>query len=215
MHGSRGAALGDCLPEFIYIGTSPLYSTHLFSRSFCFLLVFFYTPFSLFPDSNADMSPDIPVAAAAAARDVSSPTDFTISTPATASLGPLETVFTPASACSMLFSSSPFLLSYTEMLPLQQGRHCEGDIDMPDVTGCWPPATATISASIGFDLLGRGYYSPGIYFPIGYETACSGGHTDAGYFVWTPGPSGTAIGCCPTYVCLPYLPWSLWPSPLL
>lgn len=141
-------------------------------------------------------TPITPIAAAIV------PAAAIVITPPTANLGPLETTFTPVEECTTLFTyTENGTGSCPECLILQQGRHCEGGVDMPDVLECWPPqhTTDTSSTIISYDLLGRGYYSPGIYCPAGYHTACTAIGTESSNFgfQYPPSASETAIGCCP------------------
>ena len=132
-------------------------------------------------------------------------------------LGPLTTVFTPPSRCTSLFqpfvdqdeisdlvlstvawqaatcSSSSFFKSSTGLGVL------ENDLD------CWPP---TLQSSSIDDFSGAGIYSPGLFCPRDYITACTAlknatTSTSANNgpenftFQYPLLPEETAAGCCP------------------
>ena len=72
---------------------------------------------------------------------------------------------------------------------------------------CWPSATTTPPP--GEKINGFGYYSPGLYCPSGYVSACTQAMLPNGApspmtsgvsfsFQFPPSAGETAIGCCPT-----------------
>lgn len=67
---------------------------------------------------------------------------------------------------------------------------------------CWPPRTEG-AASLSSALSTWGIYSPGTACPSGMTSACGfdgSMNTGAFQFYFPPGPSQTAIGCCPSLV---------------
>lgn len=67
---------------------------------------------------------------------------------------------------------------------------------------CWPPRTEG-AASLSSALSTWGIYSPGTACPSGMISACGfdgSMNTGAYQFYFPPGPSETAIGCCPSSV---------------
>lgn len=155
-----------------------------------------------------NVSPFTTVAAASAmaAAATATATATVTKPPSAQNLGPLESVFTPAPACSTFFYNSEGVDgTCPECVYLQQGRQCAGgSLDAADTSKCWPAQETFVTAgsSAGYDLFGLGYYSPGIYCPSGYYAACSATGTTTGNFdfQFPPSASETAIGCCPTYV---------------
>ncbi|KAK3395832.1 UV radiation resistance protein and autophagy-related subunit 14-domain-containing protein [Sordaria brevicollis] len=128
-----------------------------------------------------------------------SPTS-TIFSVATAVLGPLTTTFTPPPACATAVAAieGKFLgmgghVGNSGWL----GQACSKGKPADD-TSCWPP-TSSGAESRSKALDGWGYYSPGLYCPVGYATACSataGGKSNFD-FQFAPGAKETAAGCCP------------------
>lgn len=189
--------LSHLLLPFLYCLLATTYGLPLGSLLNVFfsvlLSVYYFTASRFFPSSkqrHANMPPGTQVTAIArAAAD----------TP-TRNLGPLTTVFTPSPVCSSLFSATLGPKTFGMIL----GGQCDSNSAVPDASDCCPPAAnsdAAISTGDVVNKLHRGYYSPGLYCPAGYTTACSATGTDdyfAASFMYPPGPSDTAIGCCPT-----------------
>ncbi|KAK3339051.1 hypothetical protein B0H65DRAFT_433093 [Neurospora tetraspora] len=98
-------------------------------------------------------------------------------------LGPLTTVFTAPAACSTaIFADNK--LGWRGQLCVDDGQ------SITDNTDCWPGTQ-------------RGFYSPGLFCPEGYTSACTAsavdGVTSTGWKAQYPLQDGeTAIGCCPT-----------------
>lgn len=120
-------------------------------------------------------------------------------------LGPLTTTFTPASACSNLYELSTDALAGTPVLT--RGALCPPNIINDE--SCLPPATLSNN-----DLPSNGAaYSPGLWCPSGYSTACQAAMSDNGQpapmtsavsfaFPQSLLPGESAAGCCPRYVLL-------------
>ncbi|KAL3463937.1 hypothetical protein BJX64DRAFT_286898 [Aspergillus heterothallicus] len=109
-------------------------------------------------------------------------------------LGSLTTTFTYPSSCTVA-------IRQCETCNLGwQAQTCVDDssINVADNSDCWPARTAS-PVQLGTGLGGLGFYSPGIYCPVGYETSCSAtGSVDGGFpFQFPILQSETAIGCCP------------------
>lgn len=84
-------------------------------------------------------------------------------------------------------------------------QHCIDDNPGGDPS-CWPPRTEG-AASLSGALSTWGIYSPGTACPSGKVAACSfdgSKNTGSFQFYFPPGPSETAIGCCPSSVLLSF-----------
>lgn len=112
-------------------------------------------------------------------------------------LGPLTTTFTYPSSCSVAVEECSGCSSgWQAQTCSNNGFNGQGVQDNPE---CWPPrSNAHISTGVAFN--GWGFYSPGLYCPEGYATACSAtAGVDGGFtFQYPLEASETAIGCCPT-----------------
>ena len=125
-------------------------------------------------------------------------------------LGPLTTTFTVPESCTSLgaFGTGPSAQSF------YLGVGCSNS-SVTDATTCWPPPTTSLKPTVlnnDNKLNGLGAYSPGLYCPSGYVTACAQQKDAQGNdkpptsttsysFQFPITSSETAIGCCPTYVC--------------
>ncbi|KAL1877888.1 hypothetical protein Daus18300_002241 [Diaporthe australafricana] len=109
----------------------------------------------------------------------------------TNTLGPLTTAWAPPASCTTGFAAN------NREAWLDQ--ECTGN-DFGANPSCWPPRTEG-AASLSGALSTWGIYSPGTLCPSGKVAACSydgSKNTGAFQFYFTPGPSETAIGCCPS-----------------
>lgn len=167
-----------------------MYSVYLTLSSTFFLVLFFFLAsylqaiISLFQQNYTIMSSSTAAPTSRAASD---------------NIGPLETRFTPPPACSSVFSAT-LADDYEGAINLLYGGQCEGNSAVFDSARCMPPGTvpsiATTSGNFGF--MAPGYYSPSLFCPHGYSTACSGYGGKGSTFPFSPAEVETAIGCCPT-----------------
>ena len=126
-------------------------------------------------------------------------------------LGPLTTTFTPPPSCSIIYSQSVFLSSWSPNF--QRGAVCtaipaNGDAGVYFDPSCYPSATApTQDVMAGFP------YSPGFICPAGYSTACMAAKLSNGLPSTIPQGTSfdfpvslraaeTAVGFCPRCVSL-------------
>lgn len=119
-------------------------------------------------------------------------------------LGPLTTTWTPPSTCLQP------LLACSTCSSAWEGQTCLSSATFEGNLNCWPPVTSSTATP---PFLGLGYYSPGLYCPSGYQTACAAAGSSNGLqasvngtqlftFEYTPTVSETAVGCCPSgYAC--------------
>ena len=130
-------------------------------------------------------------------------------------LAPLTTTFSPPSHCTTLYGNVTFSdVDSDENSIFWAGQSCsttnfEGLVVKAfpyDATDCWPKATVTPT---GIEFEGYGFYSPGLYCPQGYTTACAAAKDLNGVATTVPDQSNfsfqfplianeTAYGCCPT-----------------
>lgn len=107
-------------------------------------------------------------------------------------LGSLTTTFTAPATCNQV------MLCSLDAGRGWQGQRCEAT-EILDATECWPTTTTDASAP-GHYFGGWGFYSPGLYCPAGYTSACSAVNgVSTGWPMQFPMEEGeTAVGCCPT-----------------
>ncbi|KAK8198085.1 uncharacterized protein BKA78DRAFT_293109 [Phyllosticta capitalensis] len=94
-------------------------------------------------------------------------------------LGPLTTTFTPPSDCQIGYSSASFVSNLiddisgyyntSEYTIAQIAKTCLNSA-IGDAASCWPSASTTPYAD---EFSGWGFYSPGLFCPVGYTTACA------------------------------------------
>ncbi|KAK2607778.1 hypothetical protein N8I77_006430 [Diaporthe amygdali] len=113
----------------------------------------------------------------------------------TNTLGPLTTAWAQPASCTTGVAAN----NHEAWLD----QSCVGD-SFGGNPSCWPPRTEG-AASLSGALSTWGIYSPGTACPSGKVAACSydgSKSTGAFQFYFPPGPSETAIGCCPSgYFC--------------
>lgn len=141
----------------------------------------------------------------------------TTSLPTRSVIGPLTTTFTRPSSCSSLFSGFSTL---TGSFEAYQAQSC---IDPVSIEYGYEEYTNIGAAPYGIDAHcwpsgpgntpGGGPYSPGLFCPDGYTTACSAALSEGGSqpsfaegssfpFQFSLLPGETAAGCCPRYTFL-------------
>lgn len=111
----------------------------------------------------------------------------------TNTLGPLTTAWALPASCTTGFAAN----NHEAWLD----QECSGN-NFGANPSCWPPRTEG-AASLSGALSTWGIYSPGTLCPSGKVAACSydgSKNTGAFQFYFPPGPSETAIGCCPPLV---------------
>lgn len=114
----------------------------------------------------------------------------------TNTLGPLPTSWAPPASCSIGLAGNNHEAWLDQYCHTGTARSFDGD------TSCWPPRSEGAGALSGALSL-WGVYSPGIACPIGMTSACGfdgSRNTGNSQFYFHPGPSETAIGCCPSSV---------------
>ncbi|KAL1393111.1 hypothetical protein HDK64DRAFT_1584 [Phyllosticta capitalensis] len=131
-------------------------------------------------------------------------------------LGDLTTVFTPPSDCRKVYRASSYvtntlssngtIISETSLFSLgQRGKRCSNTVTL-DEASCWPSSTSFQSNN---DPPGLGFFSPGLFCPVGYYTACASIADGGAYsnfsmysFGFVAGAGETVAGCCPSgYQC--------------
>ncbi|KAK8244568.1 hypothetical protein HDK64DRAFT_1591 [Phyllosticta capitalensis] len=130
-------------------------------------------------------------------------------------LGPLTTTFTPPSDCQIGYSSASFVSNLiddisgyyntSEYTIAQIAKTCSNSA-IGDAASCWPSASTTPYAD---EFSGWGFYSPGLFCPVGYTTACASVASLSSYstfpmysFEFSARGGDTIAGCCPTgYEC--------------
>src|SRR5271156_6185002 len=114
-------------------------------------------------------------------------------------LGSLTAIFTPPSNCPIPVIEQ----ATTSPLGAWQAQNCYRGTTGADETTCWPPASVPTSQLLvhghKLELYGFGYYSPGLFRPVGYTSACSAtaSATSNFNFQFPPREMETAVGCCP------------------
>ena len=127
-------------------------------------------------------------------------------------LGPLITTFTPAPSCSVpgvngdpsqAWQAQQCYTATTIWGNTLTQIYSGGVAD--DFT-CWPSTSAGVPLPTPA-LEGWGFYSPGLYCPVGYTATCSAAlHSDGSpssvtgtpfNFQYNLLPGETAVGCCP------------------
>ena len=118
-------------------------------------------------------------------------------------IGPLTTVFTPPSSCFSLVDAPPG--PWGSEVAFQALTCPPASHGWLDDAACWPLLGKSTTPS---NMLGLGFYSPGLICPSGYTTACSktmlsniSTPIQSQYFEFQyPLNLGeTAVGCCPRY----------------
>ncbi|KAK3693357.1 hypothetical protein B0T22DRAFT_39168 [Podospora appendiculata] len=120
-------------------------------------------------------------------------------------LGPLTTTFVPPPACTVAVGAGGGgLLGGLLGAPADNiaylGQTCLRGKPI-EATSCWPP-TSSGAPSYSGSSSAWGFYSPGLFCPTGYATACSaigGSGGESGWPVQFKLLDGeTAVGCCPS-----------------
>ena len=129
-------------------------------------------------------------------------------------LAPLTTTFSPPGHCTTLYGNVTFTSDNADENSIfWAGQSCTTvfpdelitEAFPYDATDCWPKATVTPE---GTDFQGYGFYSPGLYCPHGYTTACAAAKDSGGMAATVSSQSSfsfqfplianeTAYGCCP------------------
>lgn len=113
-------------------------------------------------------------------------------------LGPLTQTWTQPSGCTVVVGGGPCPTCTTAWVDQQ----CIEPTGAAGDTSCFPPTTAGASPKATDSAVRSwGVYSPGLVCPSGYSSACSshGPENTGDYdFHFPPGPSESAIGCCPS-----------------